>query len=430
MRPGPLALLFLLAGSSAIAQLPTDSPIVAGYVTHVSAEGAFEIDGVHVRIAADTRIVDIKATTHTLVHQLDPVYLGQPIRVWGHLDRKSHSLDATFVEQTLPSPATVTGAAMIDLAPAGSPGGVHIVRADGFLLKFTPDSRLAFNPPLTAINQLSTNLWIEYRGVQQTDGTVIVSAAEVWPNVVTPSEDKLRTEREFDPSEIDEGDAQSGLSKAFHGIDVRRLPAHRDDALQSRIDRIGQSLIPAYQKALPVTDLSRINFRFQVVDTNRFRDAIAFANGIILVPYSVVARLEGDSQIAAILADNIAASLEKQEILHQPAEHRMAAANIAGEAAGIFVPGLSLATGLSTYGVEKHAITMHRRQSGRVALWYMHDAGYDLSQAPIAWWLLEPAKAKPLEQIHLPDRAAYLYSVLGTTWSGDLSKKSVATFAN
>ncbi len=318
---------------------------------------------------------------------------------------------------------------MIDLVPAGSPDGVHIVRADGFLLKFTPDSHLAFNPPITAVDQLSTNLWIEYRGVQQTDGTVVVSAAEVWPNVVTPSEDKLRTKREFDPSEIDEGDAQSGLSKAFNGIDVRRLPAHHDDALQSRIDRIGQSLIPAYQKALSLTDASRIHFRFQVVETDRFRDAIAFANGIILVPYPAITRLENDSEIAAVLADNIAASLEKQEILHQPAEHRMLAAGIAGDIGGVLVPGLGVATGLTTGGIEKHALTMHRRQSGRVALCFMRDAGYDLSQAPIAWWLLEPTKPKPLEQIHLPGRAAYLYSVLGTTWSGAI-KSPTSTSAN
>ena len=319
---------------------------------------------------------------------------------------------------------------MIDLVPTGSPNGVHIVRADGFLLKFTPDSRLAFNPPISAIDQLSTNLWIEYRGVQQTDGTVVVSAAEVWPNVVTSSEDKLRTKREFDPSEIDEGDAQSGLSKTLRGIDVRRLPAHHDDAFQTRINRIGQSLIPVYQKALPVTDPSRINFRFQVVETDRFRDAIAFANGIILVPYPAISRLETDSEIAAVLADNIAASLEKQEILHQPAEHRMLAAGIAGDVGGLVVPGLGIATALTAGGIEKHAITMHRRQSGRVALCLLNDAGYDLTQAPMAWWLLASAKPKSLEQIHLPDRAAYLYSVLGTTWSGKPSKFPAIAPAN
>ncbi len=417
MRSGLLAVFFLLVGSSVLAQIPADSPILAGYVTHVSASGAFDVDGIHVRLASGTRFLEIEAKTRKVIHQLDPVYLGQPVHLWGRLDRKSHSLDATCIEQTLPSAATVTGTAMIDLVPAGTSAGIHMVRADGFLLKFTPDSRLAFNPPITAVDQLSTNLWIEYRGVQQIDGTVVVSAAEVWPNLVTKSEDKLRTKREFDPSEIDEGDAQGGLSKAFRGIDVRRLPAHHDEALQSRIDRIGQSLIPAYQKALPVTDSSHIHFRFQVVETDRFRDAIAFANGIILVPYPAITRLENDSQIAAVLADNIAASLEKQEILHQPAEHRMLAAEIAGDVGGVLVPGLGVATGLTAGGIEKHAITMHRHQSGRVALCLLRDAGYDLTQAPMAWWLLEPAKAKPLEQIHLPDRAAYLYSVLGTTWS-------------
>ena len=417
MRPGLLAVLFLPAAFRADAQFPTDSPTLAGYVTQVSGAGLFDVNGVHVRLTSGTHLVQVEGKTNTIVHELDPVYLGQHVQLWGRLDRKANAIDATFLEQTVPSPATVTGSAIIDLVPAGSPAGTHIVRADGFLLKFTPDSHLAFNTPINTIDQLSTNLWVEYRGIQQIDGTVVVSAAEVWPNVVTSSEDKLRTKREFNPSEIDEGDAQSGLSKAFRGMDVRRLPAHQDDALQSRIDRIGQSLIPAYQKALPATDPSRIHFRFQVVETEHFRDAIAFANGIILVPYPAITRLENDSEIAAVLADNIAASLEKQEILHQPAEHRMVAAGIAGDIGGVFVPGLGVATGLTNGGIEKHAITRHRRQSGRVALCLMRDAGYDLSQAPVAWWLLEPAKPKPLEEIHLPDRAAYLYSVLGTTWS-------------
>lgn len=348
MCPGFLVVLFLLAGYSAVAQLPTDPPILAGYVTYVSDAGAFDVDRVHIHITANTRLAEREAKSTTLVHQLAPVYLGQPLQLWGRVDRRSHSFDATFIKQTAPFPATVTGAAIIDQVPAGHPPGGHMVRADGFLLAFTADSHLAFNPPLTSIDQLSTNLWIDYRGVQQTDGTVLVSAAEVWPNVVTRSEDKLRTEREYNPSEIDEGDAQSGLSKAFRGIDVRRLPAHHDDALQSRIDRIGQSLIPAYQKSLPANDPSRINFRFQVVDTNRFRDAIAFANGIILVPYPAITRLDNDSQVAAVLADNIAASLEKQEILHLPAEHRMLAAGIAGDVGGASCLGLASRPGCPT----------------------------------------------------------------------------------
>lgn len=152
------------------------------------------------------------------------------------------------------------------------------------------------------------------------------------------------------------------------------------------------------------------------MDAEHFRDALAFANGIILVPFPAISRLQNDSQIAAVLADNIAASLEKQEVRSQPAAHRLTGVAVAGNVVGLVVPGLGLVTGATTFGVAKHMITLQRRQSGRVALCFMHDAGYDLSQAPIAWWLLDPAKPKPLEKTNLPDRAAYLYSTLGTTW--------------
>lgn len=422
MRVSLFAVLLFLLVSPLAAQLPSQPPMVEGYVTRASGIGDFDVDGIHVIIGPQIHLTQRDGNAYTPLDHLNPVYLGQFMRVWGRTNLKSHSVKATAVEQATATVASLAGQALIDYIPATSPDGVRSVRADGYLLSFSKDSKVSFTAPLTGIDQLATNLWIRYRGVQQTDGVVIVTAAEIWPNVISESEGKLRTKREFDPASVDEEDAQSGLSKAFLGLDARRLPAHLDEPLQARIERIGQSLIPVYQKALPLTDPTRIHFRFQVVEAKHLRDAIAFANGIILVPYPAITRLQNDSQIAALLADNIAASLEKQEVLAQPAEHHMAVANIAGDVVGLVVPGVSLATGITTYGMEKHIATLHRRQSGRVALCFMHDGGYDLAQAPLAWWLLDPAKPKPLEQINFPDRAAYLYSVLGNTWRAEALK--------
>lgn len=94
----------------------------------------------------------------------------------------------------------------------------------------------------------------------------------------------------------------------------------------------------------------------------------------------------------------------------------MLTAEIAGAAGGAFVPGLGIAT---TIANDKAAATILRHteeQSGRVSLGFLHDAGFDVYEAPKTWWLLAPKKPKPLSDISLPERAAYLYSILGESW--------------
>jgi hypothetical protein len=62
------------------------------------------------------------------------------------------------------------------------------------------------------------------------------------------------------------------------------------------------------------------------------------------------------------------------------------------------------------------AIDRTLQQSGRVGLCFLHDAGYDIAQAPLAWWLLAPRKPASIDRIMMPPRAATLYIALGTTW--------------
>jgi len=80
------------------------------------------------------------------------------------------------------------------------------------------------------------------------------------------------------------------------------------------------------------------------------------------------------------------------------------------------VPFAGLATSLTTGKIGKHLVAVQLEQSGRVSLDLLHDAGYDIRQAPIAHWLLAAKKTTPIEQIPMPPRAATLYMTLGTTW--------------
>ena len=197
--------------------------------------------------------------------------------------------------------------------------------------------------------------------------------------------------------------------------------------MQARIERIGASLIPSYQHDLPDTDPTKINFRFQLIDQPKWHDAITLPDGIILVPRQVIERLQNDSQIATVLADNIACALEKQTFRQIPARRKMTAAEIAGTAGGFFVPGLGLATDIANNRAAAIILRHTEEQSGRVSLVFLRNAGYDISEAPLAWWLLAPNKSQPMINTPLPYRAAYLYQTIGTAWRSTSSANAAAS---
>src|ERR1019366_6260760 len=116
----------------------------------------------------------------------------------------------------------------------------------------------------------------------------------------------------------------------------------------------------------------------------------ALPNGINLIPYQVVDRLPNDAQLATLLADKIACLLEKQ-----PVALPLTDADLGLEAAeittGILVPGAGLAMdvyGLSAGISANKQIRLNEQQRERVTLDLLHDAGYDITQAPLAWWLM------------------------------------------
>ena len=55
-------------------------------------------------------------------------------------------------------------------------------------------------------------------------------------------------------------------------------------------------------------------------------------------------------------------------------------------------------------------------QSGRVSLGLLHDAGYDIQQAPVAWWILASKPGKKFTEINIPSRSLNLYRTIGLVW--------------
>jgi predicted Zn-dependent protease len=192
--------------------------------------------------------------------------------------------------------------------------------------------------------------------------------------------------------------------------------------MQARIDAIGAKLVPKYQFEFPYTEETRIDFRFYLVDAPKWRDAMPLPNGIVLVPYQLVGWMQNDSQLAAILADKVACLLEKQPMFlpATDADLAMDAAELGARVVPFVGPAEDIA-GL-TFGVNSLRQThLRRQQRDRVSLALMHDAGYDVMQAPIAWWLLSSKKQKDVAEIPQPARAKYFYEVLGETWASELA---------
>jgi hypothetical protein len=291
------------------------------------------------------------------------------------------------------------------LDPASAAGSL-MVRADGYRILIESTTAIAWDPPLNSIASIAAGDWIEYKGRQRPDGVVVAESAKLSPTFVSDGDEKLHKKYDF----VDPNDPVKGV-RVFIGI-VR--PYHHAEML-ARVNAIGNKLIPAYQHALPDSDPAKINFRFLLVDKKHWHDALTLPGGIILVPRQLVERLQDDSQLATVLADNIACLLEKQPDRDLPVSMELTAVGVGADVVGIFVPGVGLAATAAGVSQEEMAIKAEQ-QSGRVSLGLLSDAGYDINQAPIAWWLLAADKPEPTSKILLPYRAAYIYRALGENW--------------
>jgi len=392
-------------------------PDLTGYITRVTSASDFDVNGIHVDVG-DARIENGIGKAYapgTAPPEMKP-RLGEAAQVFGR--RKAHAIIARRVILAPLELRSIKGSAILDAIlpnPAGAAGDL-LVRADGYPILLSSKTTRTFQPPLTANSPIQPNLWVSFHGQQRPDGIVVADSIKLSAAAVGPTEDELRQKYEYDPKAVDPKAKQRAISKSVFGLDPKKIPPYADVAMQARIDAIGQKLVPKYQRDLASDNPTRINFRFQLIDEPNWRDAYSLPSGIVLIPYQLIARMQNDSQIATVLADNIGCALEKQTLKIIPKAHAATAAELGGDVVGVFVPGVSLIGSAAGIATVESALRRDVEQSGRVSLGLLHDGGYDLTQAPLAWWLLAPRKPKPIAEIGLPYRAQYLYYMLGTTW--------------
>ena len=415
--------LFLLGQAVGLGQQPEEQPAIQGFVTRSTSASDFDANAVHVLCGPETFSLAPGAQEAWSGCPAQQPFVGEPITVYGQRAKDHTTVTATRIELKVPEWKEASGSAVIDAAPVRNgplvpPGGM-LLRADGYWILVPARAKISSAPPVLSANDVQPNLWLDYKAKARRDGVLVAESARFMPIVTSPAEEKLRAKVDYDPAEASKADRQSAFMAGLAGIDFKRIPPWDDKTMQSRVAAIGARLIPAYQKALPPSAPAKIDFRFEVVDANWGLCPLALPNGYILVPYKAVERMENDDQLAALLAEPIATLLERQVYRIRNTLRILSAGGLASDAA-TFIPGvggLAAWAGSEAFGTGEAAVILKEMaQAARVSLDLTHDAGFDVRQAPLAWWLLASRTRKPITDIYLPWESATLYQTIGKVW--------------
>ncbi len=358
-------------------------------------------------------------------------------------------------------PREWTGEALLEEKPQVSQTGqkwAGTLWLDGYPMSIGRDTHIlpvelvGVSPTL-----FQTNAWAEYRGTRRADGHILLDRIGQWPNQPDPFQERYarKVAPTIDPPNYA---TQTSGSAVFpkpkmslrHNMVLSILPARN---VQDYVSRLGTSLIPQYQKALPETDATKVHFRFYVVqpDGATFDDEVnnidclsdwmlrpswddavlALPNGVILVPMSTLTGVGNEAQLAAILSSAIASVLQGQSYY---------ASQKSSEYGGEWDESMSGAIAsaadweLFTFGF----VLWRDEQAMRIGIRQMYLAGYDIREAPFAWAaaagkpVVNPVMNPKYPNEDVPWETAYAFDYISQYYSDvDYSKlkKSEAEYA-
>lgn len=395
MKTLPGALIVCLAGTAcAFPQRPQGAPTVDGFVTRVMSPSDFSVNGIRVVCGPETQTYrsDDKSAAGGCPAEMP--FIGQEMTIFGRLDPKNSVAAAERIELQVPASEEVSGAAVVEaVADSATAAASPELYADGYRIQLAPGAAMEFDPSLRSLASVKAGTWIEYKAHLRPDGVLVTTSASFHQR-----------------PEGDDGKRSSS------DVNHRRLPSWPDTMMQQRVREIAEKLIPAYERELPEDDPARISFRFDVVDSRSMgTDPIPLPDGLVLLTRQDVQQMQNDSQLAALLADSIACILERQTWRLRIAANAAASGDSILHATEAFL-GKAKQAGFSGSANEmRDVLGREYAQSARVGLELMHEAGFDIEQAPIAWWMLANHD-RQLTATTLPYRSATLYRVLGTLW--------------
>jgi hypothetical protein len=407
-----------------------NSITIQGAITAVQSPNGFDVAGHHVIMSAGTQLVSFYHTGKSDAQLREDLKVGVYARVVGTKDPNKSDITATKVTLHDENDRKMIGTGVIVRVLASGPG--MVVRANGYTLRVEPGTTLSFKGGLTKLDEVGTNDWVQYSGTLNDKGEVdLNSAAFAKLNLPDQKRDpKLVVQATtFPPGSFIDFDGGFRTDRGTHkmadsGGECGWYPVVEDDAVQARVRRIGTSLIPKYQNALADDDPTKIPFRFYVVVEKDVRTEVGCEEGLVLIPLEVADRLQNDNQLAAVLADGVAANLQRQKARYANQLMLIGMAQFGAH----FASGAGVGTTVAGNAVKRNIEIRLENERAGLALELMSDAGYDPWQAPEAWRLLAPGQL-PTDTTKLknPPRSVYLTEILGLEYKRGATDGQTAT---
>jgi predicted Zn-dependent protease len=172
----------------------------------------------------------------------------------------------------------------------------------------------------------------------------------------------------------------------------------KEEYISNYVDKIGQSLIPAYMKMLPTTSQDYVNFKFHIIKNNDF-NACAYSDGNIFINTRLLLKAENISQLAAVLSHEIAHIVNKHsrknyETARRTGDVMSVLSEVSKQLKDTTLFGINrseMETILRAYGAPAFTAAYSRTletEADRCGLYYMTRAGYDPREASEIWYTM------------------------------------------
>ncbi len=392
-------------------------------MTNIVSPLSFEIEDYHIVRNPDLvlEIENTKSTEAIYVGPLD-LRIGTEVKVIGIYDKKSNCVQAHSIHVILEEFKRIKRIALLEHSPIlvkESDGWVGSFFADGQLINVRPSTEVIFKPnkserialrkaarkkrtglkqsqdeaeysdfsrPLQSLDEIGPNTFMTYEGYREDDGSIFALRLEFMRNELLKREINLSTALTPRIKEPDYLKLKPGVLKLSRVGAFKIVPS---EEAQAYVHRIGESLIPAYQRSLADDDPNKIPFKFYLVQGKQV-NAFSLPNGVIVIFSPMFELLESEAQLASVMGHEMAHTI--QEHLRRQRDYRkaervaMKIGALVATAYGIdIVPDiLDMAENAIRSGYSRKL----ENQADRIGLEYMVAAGYDPREAPRVWKLM------------------------------------------
>jgi Peptidase family M48/Domain of unknown function (DUF5666) len=426
MNHKKIALSFLLAVVFTVAIPNTISAAVKqvkirGYITNIISPTVFEIDDVKVS-RSETLIFNLENQDATVNFKPENIRVGTEIEVEGMLDDQTNELKAIKVSIDLDQFRKLKNTTVLSRTPEGivktEKGWNGVFWADGRQVRINETTQVLFelnkseqkavetaaknskkkaeteaadkdeftdSEPLKDIADVKPGMFATFEGMQQPDGAILASRIVFVKNELEKGEGGLWKSMKITEKTPNFTAGEPGELKVSSVGKFKLLP---NQQVQEYVQRIGQSLIPAYQKNLADDDPQKINFKFYVI-RDKDANAFALANGAVVINSGMITKLENEAQLAAVIAHEISHATQEHTWRQINKDKNKRTALMVGSlAASIFAPGLGTMLDLINSAMVNGYSRRLEDQADRIGLEYMVAANYDPREAPRVWKIM------------------------------------------